>query len=139
MVVRDTPESPAQARDRLIRQADDLVQIAWTASDDSDPTPPTGDVVWSSREQTGFMHFVGLPANDPELEQYQLWIFDTAQDERFPIDGGVFNISAEGDFVVPIKPKLGVVKPTLFAITIEKPGGVVVSNRERLPLLAKVG
>jgi len=26
----------------------------------------------------------------------------------------------------------------MFAITIEKPGGVVVSSRKRLPLLAKV-
>ena len=30
-------------------------------------------------------------------------------------------------------------EPGKFAITIEKPGGVVVSSRERLPLLAKVG
>jgi hypothetical protein len=30
-------------------------------------------------------------------------------------------------------------QPTLFAVTIEKPGGVVVSTRERLPRLAQVG
>ncbi|WP_203329112.1 hypothetical protein [Candidatus Laterigemmans baculatus] len=28
--------------------------------------------------------------------------------------------------------------PYMFAVTIEKPGGVVVSSRERLPLIAKV-
>ena len=41
--------------------------------------------------------------------------------------------------LIPIEVKLPVVEPTLFANTIEKPGGVVVSSRERLPLLAKVG
>jgi hypothetical protein len=39
---------------------------------------------------------------------------------------------------VPIDPRLPIGKPTLFAITVEKPGGVVVSKRERLPLLAQV-
>ena len=55
------------------------------------------------------------------------------------MDGGVFDVSADGEVIVPIDPKLGVVDPTLFAVTIEKPGGVVVSSRERLPLLASVG
>jgi hypothetical protein len=33
---------------------------------------------------------------------------------------------------------LPIAKPTLFAITVERPGGVVVSDRSRLPLLASV-
>ena len=28
-------------------------------------------------------------------------------------------------------------RPTLFAVSVERPGGVVVSGRERLPLVAK--
>ena len=39
---------------------------------------------------------------------------------------------------MPIQAKLHVEEVYMFAITIEKPGGVVVSSRERLPLLAKV-
>ena len=103
-----------------------------------------GDIVWDARQQRGFMRFKTLPANDPTKEQYQLWIFDVAQDERYPIDGGVFDIGAAtrdpagGDYIVPIQAKLHVDRPTMFAITIEKPGGVVVSSREQLPLLAKV-
>ncbi len=42
------------------------------------------------------------------------------------------------EVVVPIAAKLDVARPYMFAITIEKPGGVVVSSRKRLPLLAKV-
>ena len=38
----------------------------------------------------------------------------------------------------PINAKLFVQDDFMFAITMKKPGGVVVSSRERLPLLAKV-
>ena len=85
------------------------------------------------------MTFRGLPANDPTRTQYQLWIFDQNQDERHPVDGGVFDIApGSSEAVVPITAKLAVHTPTLFAVTIEKPGGVVVSSRQRLVLAAKV-
>jgi anti-sigma-K factor RskA len=103
------------------------------------PTGVTGDVVWSTSTQRGFMRFKGLAVNDPKKLQYQLWIFDKAQDQKHPIDGGVFDIDlATGDVIVPITPKIRVQDATLFAITIEKPGGVVVSSRDRLVLIAKV-
>ncbi len=94
-----------------------------------------GDVVWQTRAQSGWMRIVDLPPNDPQVEQYQLWIFDEAQ--KHPVDGGVFNVTRAGEVLVPIDAKLRVVKPTLFAITIEKPGGVVVSDRERIAWVAK--
>ncbi len=97
----------------------------------------TGDVVWSNSAQARFMSFVGLPINDPTLEQYQLWIIDPSRDDE-PIDGGVFNITSRGQSIVPIQAKLTVGQPKAFAITIVKPGGVVVSTQERLPLLAMV-
>jgi anti-sigma-K factor RskA len=94
-----------------------------------------GDVVWLGSAQQGWMRLVGLPVNDPRVEQYQLWIFDAEQ--QHPVDGGVFNVSASGELLVPIDAKLQVAKPTLFAITIEKPGGVVVSDRQRIAWVAK--
>lgn len=114
--------------------------VAWSAGTDDAGKNVTGEVVWSNRRQGGVMSFRDLPANDPKKSQYQLWIFDTAQDEKYPVDGGVFDIPADqNEVLIPIQAKLPIVDPTLFAITIEKPGGVVVSSRERLPLLAKVG
>lgn len=94
-----------------------------------------GDVVWLNSAQQGWMRLVGLPVNDPRVEQYQLWIFDAEQ--QHPVDGGVFNVSAAGELLVPIDAKLQVAKPTLFAITIEKPGGVVVSDQQRIAWVAK--
>ena len=84
------------------------------------------------------MRFRGLSVNDPATRQYQLWIFDKNQSDKTPIDGGVFDIRSDGEVIVPIHAKLRVQEVVLFAITIEKPGGVVVSSREQLPLLAAV-
>ena len=132
-VVRDA----AQQRAKLISTAKDLVQVTWNDG----PTPISGaegDVVWSPSLQQGFMRFRGLTMNVPTVQQYQLWIFDKNQSDKTPIDGGVFDITSDQEVIVPIQAKLRVQDAYLFAVTIEKPGGVVVSSRERMPLLATV-
>jgi hypothetical protein len=123
-------------RQQLLGQTPQVVQVAWTSTEDPAASGVSGDLVWSSQLQEGYMLFNGLPVNDPQEWQYQLWIFDRRQDERYPIDGGVFDVGSDGSVVVPIQAQLRVDEPYLFAITIEKPGGVVVSSRERLPLVA---
>ena len=94
-----------------------------------------GDVVWTDDSQTGFMRLSGLLANN----QYQLWIVDPERDER-PVDGGVFDIPAGGgDVVVPIRAALRVDQPVAFVITVEQPGGVVVSKQEIVAAIASRG
>ena len=113
--------------------------VSWAESAEGAAPGASGDVVWSDARQEGYMRFSNFAANDPTVEQYQLWIFDAERSADYPVDGGVFDIPAGSDeVVVPIRAKLPVNRATLFAITVEKPGGVVVSSRERLPLLAKV-
>lgn len=136
--------TPADLRRRLLEEDPAAVTVAWTAG--KDPAVAAGkgdrgDVVWSAARQQGFMRIRGLAVNDPAVEQYQLWIFDAERNAEHPVDGGVFDVSAvteDGEVVVPMNPRLPVRKATLFAVTVEKPGGVVVSSRERLPLLAAV-
>ncbi len=135
--VEKTTPSLAQLRSDLLSSDVDHVEVDLSAG----TTPiegAKGDLVWSSALQEGYMHFNGLPVNNPTQEQYQLWIFDKNQSEKTPIDGGVFNITSSEDDIVPIHAKLHVEEPLMFAVTIEKPGGVVVSSRERLPLIGKV-
>ena len=86
------------------------------------------------------MRFEGLDPNNPEIEQFQLWVFDNARArwEELPVDGGVFNIPSKEEVIVPIEARIPVEKAVLFAITVEKPGGVVVSQREKLILTAGV-
>jgi hypothetical protein len=137
--VPPTPAPPpglAELREKLLARAD-AVKAEWTATKDPAAKGATGDLVWSPVEQKGFMRFRGLASNDPTKSQYQLWIFDKAQDQKTPIDGGVFDVeSSTGEVIVPISAKLHVVDPTLFAVTVEKPGGVVVSKRERIVVTA---
>ena len=139
----------AMLRSELLAEDPKAVTVAWKkAGDDSaivagqadvETVGGLGDVVWSPARQQGTMRFRGLAANDPTVAQYQLWIFDAERDEAYPVDGGVFDVtSAAGDVFVRIDPRLRVSRATAFAITVEQPGGVVVSSRKRLPLLAAV-
>ncbi|MEZ4234000.1 MAG: anti-sigma factor [Polyangiaceae bacterium] len=132
------PPTPEEQRAELLKH-EDARKLAWSATKDEAAKGASGDVVWSSHAQQGYMRFKGLEPNDPKRSQYQLWIFSKDQDERYPVDGGVFDVDSSGEVVVAIDPKLHVDEPTLFAITVEKPGGVVVSKRERIVLTASAG
>lgn len=136
-----TPEatrepSLLEKKRELLASAADLVRTNWSApTEDGDVG---GEVVWSDSKQQGYMTFRGLDVNDASKEQYQLWIFDETQDEATPIDGGVFDVDEQGEVTVPINAKLQVDNPKMFAVTVEKPGGVVVSKREKIVAIAKV-
>lgn len=92
-----------------------------------------GDVVWDRRGQRGFLRLRGFVANEPSRARYQLWIFDGARDDRYPVDGGVFDVPAGRDeVVIPVRASLPVTRPTAFAVTVEGPQGAVVSTREKL-------
>ncbi|MEO7674493.1 MAG: anti-sigma factor [Pyrinomonadaceae bacterium] len=97
----------------------------------------TGDIVWSDEKQDGYIRVKGLPKNDVSKETYQLWIFDENQDPKTPIDGGTFDINSDGEVIIPIDSKLKAKNPKMFAVTIEKAGGVVVSDRGKIAALAK--
>lgn len=126
----------AEAR-AAIASAPDAVRADWKATKDPSAVGATGDVVWSASLQKGYMRFVGLSPNDKTQGQYQLWIFDKNRDAKFPVDGGVFDIASNGEVIVPIDSRLHVDDATLFAVTFEKPGGVVVSKRERMIVTAQ--
>jgi hypothetical protein len=127
----------AQQRDELLRTAPDVVSATWSPGNMKD-MKVTGDIVWSDSKQQGYMRFRGLPANDAAKTCYQLWIFDKTQDEATPIDGGIFDANSNGDLIVPIHANLHAEKPQMFAVTVEKHGGVMVSKREKIAALAKV-
>ncbi|MEP6883633.1 MAG: anti-sigma factor [Gammaproteobacteria bacterium] len=129
------PSTPTAERAALLAKSDSL-KIAFGATKDPAAAGVSGDVVWDPATQRGFLHFVGLAANDPALRQYQLWIFDGGRDQRYPVDGGVFDIPANAtEVVIPIHAALPVLSAKAFAVTVEKPGGVVVSGREHVVVL----
>jgi hypothetical protein len=132
-----TPKlTPAQEREQLLASAKDIMQSTWGDFDPKAPKNVQGDVVWSNSAQKGFVRFRNLPVNDKTKETYQLWIFD--ENQKHPVDGGVFDAGEAGEIVIPIDAKIKVQKPKMFAVTAEKPGGVVVSPLEKVMAVAKV-
>lgn len=137
-VATPEPGEPTVASvDAFLERHPDAIEVDWGPGGDPTGSDAKGRVVWSQSAQAGFMVFDDLAVNDARVEQYQLWIFDDARDH--PVDGGVFDVRDASGEVVPITAKLPVTTPTLFAVTVERPGGVVVSSKERISLAADPG
>lgn len=132
-----TPQklTPAQERGQLLNAVDTVRTVL---TNPKNPNEVLGDIAWSDAAQKGFIRLRGVPANDAAKEQYQLWIFASNQDQKTPVDGGVFDVGSDGEVIIPIDAKIKVEKPKLFAVTAEKPGGVVVSKQEKVLAIAKL-
>lgn len=121
----------------------DTLKLDWAPQGDYATQGVRGKVVWNNAEQKGFIRLANLKENDPKIDQFQLWIFDAVR-ETYPVDGGLFDITQatfdakSGEHIIPMKPALLVSKPTLFAMTVEKAGGVVVTDKSRLVVVAPV-
>lgn len=137
------PEPSVSQRLAALEAEPDTVIIDLAGQGELADTGKAGEIVWNPRLQQGFLRLSALPSNDPTDAQYQLWIFDGTRDV-YAVDGGVFNVSrpseagADGEEVVPFTPKLGVGQAAAFAVTRERPGGVVVTDQSGLVLLAPV-
>ena len=112
---------------QAIQAAADAVSLPWS-SEIAGYEQVRGQITWSDSLQAGEMRIYGLPANDPGVAQYQLWIVDPDRHDN-PVDGGVFDASAPaGELVVAVQARLPVAEPVAFAVTLEQAGGVVVSD-----------
>jgi hypothetical protein len=132
------PLSPAEMRDQMMRSDAAMVKATWGPEKMKEMKQVSGDIVWSGDKQMGYLRLQGLPKNDPSKETYQLWIVDRTRDQKYPIDGGTFDVSSDGEIIIPINAKLRAASPEMFVITMEKPGGVVVSKQEKVAAVAKV-
>jgi hypothetical protein len=133
------PPTPAEERATLMAKTDSL-KITLSTTKDPAARGVSGDVVWDPETQKGYFHFVGLASNDPKVHQYQIWIFDSGRDKRYPVDGGVFDVPADSnEIIIPIHAALAVLKPAAFAVTVEKPGGVVVTAKDHVVVLGTTG
>ena len=122
-------------RNELIARASTTV-VDWGKPNNPAYADVTGNVVWNDDLQQGYLLLSNMPVNDPATTQYQLWVVDADRDAN-PVDGGVFDIpEGETTVIIPINAKLAVSGPEAFAITREKPGGVVVSKGPLLVVAA---
>lgn len=152
-----TPESAPTVAAKLgllEAQAPDLIRASWAGmSAIGAPVHAldkgvSGEIIWSDDRDEGYMRISGIEANDPSEFQYQLWIFDAGRRigdlpqfkaaglpdllTQRPVDGGVFDVTVgkDGSCLIPVDAKLPVGEAKIFAVTKERPGGVVVSDRE---------
>ena len=133
------PPTPAEERAALMAKAD-TVKVTLGPTKDPSAVGVSGDVVWDPATQTGYVHFVGLAANDPQLRQYQIWVFDGKRDKRYPLSAGVFDVAANASEVtIPIHAELPITLAKAFAVTVERPGGVVVSALGHVVAMGAVG
>lgn len=130
-----SPEPTLAEQYEALTQDADTVAASWGFNADGGDEAYaniTGEVIWNADQQTGYMKLAGLPVNDPTEIQYQLWIVDASRDTTVEntnrVDGGVFDVTAEGEVIVPINAKLMARDAAAFAITVESPGGVVESK-----------
>ena len=150
-VVAWQPESPGvRSSSQLVSWVDnhpDAVRWDWAPGLVNPAEGVTGYVTFSPESQEGYMLIKGLEPNDPRIQQYQLWIWDQEREpdptnptplaaDVHPVDGGVFDVNDRGEVVVPIRLPLRVDTPYLFAVTVERPGGVVKSDKSSVPLIA---
>lgn len=132
----EAPVDPVELRENRRRLLDvpGTVRLAWQPFDlPDDPALQQGvqgDVVWNDELQQGFLRFEGLAVNDPQREQYQVWIIDERGMEQ-KVSGGIFNASRDGEIVVPIEPGIDVGRVALFAVTVEDAGGTWVPDLRR--------
>ena len=125
------------SRDHLISsRGDALTRWSWSSAAGSAPGL-RGDVVWDPSQQRGYLRFEGLEPNAPARHQYQLWIVDASRDARYPVDGGVFDVASRGPVVIPVRAAVPVREPVAFVVTVERPGGTVVSSREHVVAVAR--
>jgi len=129
--------TPAVQREELLATVADAVRLDCAAAEAGDGTRQAqGDVVWSPSRQRGFLRIRGLHPNDPGRRQYQVWIVDG--DRGTPVPGGVFDVAGDdGDVVVPILPRAFVQGPTMFAVTVEAPGGAADAGFDRDRVVAR--
>jgi len=124
------------ARERMLASSQSVGHWPWAGGEEGS----AGDIVWDNARQRGFLRLQHFVANDPTRARYQLWIFDAARDDRYPVDGGVFDVPPGRDeVVIPVRASLPVLRPVAFAVTVEGSGGAVVSEREKVVAFARAG
>lgn len=134
------PLTMAQRRQQLLNSAPDAIHIRFNSPEGPLGLQATGDVVWSTAKQTGYLRLKGLASNDPKQSQYQLWIVEENPMRTETVTAGVFDVGQRMDeLILPIHSDHFVQRPIMFVISIEPPGGSLDLTGGGLPLTVKVG
>lgn len=126
----------AGMREQLLVSADDVLHLQLVSNEGAgDSSGPGGDIVWSSRQQIGYLRLHGLTKLGPAPSQYQLWIVGSDASGNEIVNAGVFPVDRHsGELILPIHADQFVQQPKMFVVSM-KPSGS--SNDFISPLMAK--
>jgi anti-sigma-K factor RskA len=119
-------------RDRLVARIDELnskrsfdqLRIASLSSQLEKAS--YGFAVFDPTTDDGVIEVVNLPELDGSKQDYQLWVVDPQYPK--PVDGGVFQVGADGRGRLNFHTKQPVDSVAAFAVSLEKKGGVPVAE-----------
>lgn len=118
---------------KFIDNADTIVTpILSVTGDTPSVTATLGEVVWSCSAQKGAIVLRGLAPLSCASDTYQLWIYDAMRDSRYPVSAGTFRVNASGTTIVEFDPAVKISHAERFAITVERDGGVLISDLDDL-------
>jgi hypothetical protein len=140
LVVDRSTIGRAKPSDSIVQKRTQLEAIPGTQKYTVAKADPgqSGEIVWHSGKQEGYLELKSFTPNDPQQARYQIWIVDgTRKDPKHaqPVDGGLFDVNPDGSALVPVRSALPVGEAVAFAITKEVPTGVVVSEGPHLMVL----
>lgn len=84
-----------------------------------------GSAVWDSESGSGLLKVSQIPQLEAGKD-YQLWIVDPQYNT--PVDGGVFQVDANGTATIRFQPGKKVDEVSAFAVSLERKGGVPVAE-----------
>src|SRR5262249_51195810 len=97
-----------------------------------------GCVCWSEEQQCGVLKLhKAFPCNDCD-HQFQLWIIDGRGNEQ-RIPAGVFDCKTAAECKILFHPSIPVHDVQSFAITMEKSGGMAVSDMVHKVAIGRCG
>lgn len=95
-----------------------------------------GEIIWNNAEGTGVLKVTNLEPAAPGAS-YQLWVYDQARDQRYPVSAGTIKVEAgKSQTLIPIDPSVKVSSASAFTVTLEPADGNVTATREKVVSIA---
>lgn len=123
--------------DKFVAAADpeNLFEVQLATGNHESGSQAKGTVLWNQQSKRGVIKLSGLATNDPDQQQYQLWVIDRVRGIEDRPNAGVFDITQTGENIFEFRSDLKVFDPQGFAVTVEKPGGVNKSDLSKIALV----
>lgn len=117
--------SIAQLREQLLNSTSDVLLLQLVSDTGGGvPGESSGDIVWSSGRQIGYLRLKGSAGDKPaQQRQYQIWIVGSDVSGNEIINGGIFAVDqSKGELILPIQVGQFVQQPKMFVVSVESPG-----------------